>query len=80
MNSEKTYEYTVNEVIPEGATAENNYTVNGVTYDNSIFTVKVIVSYDQATGIMSAAFAEDSQELIFDNTYDAKGISDIGGK
>lgn len=71
--SEKTYEYTVNEVIPEGATAENNYTVNGVTYDNSIFTVKVIVSYDQATGIMSAAFAEDSQELIFDNTYDAKG-------
>lgn len=22
---------------------------------------------------MSAAFAEDSQELIFDNTYDAKG-------
>ena len=26
--SEKTYEYTVNEVIPEGATAENNYTVN----------------------------------------------------
>ena len=71
--SEKTYEYTVNEVIPEGATAENNYTVNGVTYDNSIFTVKVIVSYDQVTGIMSAAFAEDSQELIFDNTYDAKG-------
>ena len=71
--SKKTYEYTVNEVIPEGATAENNYTVNGVTYDNSIFTVKVIVSYDQATGIMSAAFAEDSQELIFDNTYDAKG-------
>lgn len=71
--SEKTYEYTVNEVIPEGATAENNYTVNGVTYDNSIFTVKVIVSYDQATGIMSAAFAEDRQELIFDNTYDAKG-------
>ena len=60
-------------MIPEGATAENNYTVNGVTYDNSIFTVKVIVSYDQATGIMSAAFAEDSQELIFDNTYDAKG-------
>ena len=60
-------------MIPEGATAENKYTVNGVTYDNSIFTVKVIVSYDQTTGIMSAAFAEDSQELIFDNTYDAKG-------
>ncbi len=50
-------------MIPEGATAENNYTVNGVTYDNSIFTVKVIVSYDQATGIMSAAFAEDSRSL-----------------
>ncbi len=71
--SEKTYEYTVNEVIPEGATAENKYTVNGVTYDNSIFTVKVIVSYDQTTGIMSAAFTDDSQELVFTNEYTATG-------
>ena len=71
--SEKTYEYIVNEVIPEGATAENKYTVNGVTYDNSIFTVKVTVSYDQTTGIMSAAFTENSQELVFTNEYNATG-------
>ena len=43
----KTYEYTVNEVIPEGATAENNYTVNGVTYDSKTVNVKVTVTYNK---------------------------------
>lgn len=61
--SEKTYEYTVNEVIPEGATAENNYTVNGVTYDGKTVNVKVTVTYNKETGELKAELAKDSEAI-----------------
>ena len=63
--SEKTYEYTVNEVIPEGATAENNYTVNGVTYDSKTVNVKVTVTYNKETGELKAELAKDSEAIAF---------------
>lgn len=38
--------YTIEEVIPKGATAENNYTDQGITYDNNVYTVKLVVEDD----------------------------------
>lgn len=38
--------YTIEEVIPAGATAENNYTYQGITYDNNVYTVKLVVEDD----------------------------------
>ena len=79
--SSKEFTYTVSEVLPEGATAENKYTVNGITYDTSKFTVKVTVSYDVASGTMSAALDKDSDKVAFTNSYDTKtGISLTGTK
>ena len=79
--SSKDFTYTVSEVLPEGATAENKYTVNGITYDTSKFTVKVTVSYDVASGTMSAALDKDSDKVAFTNSYDTKtGISLTGTK
>ena len=43
------YYYTVQEAnIPSEATAENNYTVDGITYDPTIYDVKVSVTKDNS--------------------------------
>ena len=67
------YTYTIVEVMPEGATAENNYTVNGMTYDPTEHTVTVEVERDAA--VLSATVTYDgSTELpVFANTYAAQG-------
>ena len=77
--SSKEFTYTVSEVLPEGATAENKYTVNGITYDASKFTVKVTVSYDVASGTMSAALDKDSDKVAFTNSYDTKTSISLAG-
>ena len=77
--SSKEFTYTVSEVLPEGATAENKYTVNGITYDASKFTVKVTVSYDVASGTMSAALDKDSDKVAFTNSYDTKTSISLTG-
>ena len=66
-------------MLPEGATAENKYTVNGITYDASKFTVKVTVSYDVASGTMSAALDKDSDKVAFTNSYDTKTSISLEG-
>lgn len=38
-----TYTYQIEELIPEGANASNNWTVDGTTYDPSVWTVEVKV-------------------------------------
>lgn len=38
--------YTIEEVMPDGANAGNNYTYQGIRYDNTIYTVKVVVEDD----------------------------------
>ena len=38
--------YSIEEVKPAGATAENNYTYQGITYDNNVYTVKLVVEDD----------------------------------
>ena len=66
-------------MLPEGATEENNYTVNGITYDTRKFTVKVTVSYDVASGTMSAALDKDSDKVAFTNSYDTKTSISLTG-
>ena len=45
-----TYTYEIREVLPSGATAENGYTVNGMTYDNSYYTATFTVSSEVVEG------------------------------
>lgn len=45
-----TYTYEIREVLPDGATAENGYTVNGMTYDNSYYTATFAVSSEEVDG------------------------------
>ena len=59
-------------MIPEGATAENNYTVNGVTYDSKTVNVKVTVTYNKETGELKAELAKDSEAIAFQNSYDTE--------
>ncbi|MGN0709053.1 MAG: Spy0128 family protein, partial [Anaerovoracaceae bacterium] len=40
------YNYTITQNIPADATAENDYTANGITYDTSEWTVTVTVAVD----------------------------------
>ena len=63
-------------MIPEGATAENNYTVNGVTYDSKTVNVKVTVTYNKETGELKAELAKDSEAIAFQNSYETKPASD----
>ena len=64
---EKTFEYTVSEVLPAGATAENKYTLNGITYDASEkkLSVKVSISDD---GNMTAVQLTGADTIAFTNT------------
>lgn len=43
-----TYEYDISEVRPDGATVENNHTVNGMTYDPTVYRAKFQVTSDDA--------------------------------
>ena len=40
----KTYSYSVQENMPQGATEANHYTVNGMTYDPNVYIVKLAVT------------------------------------
>lgn len=83
-DSPKSYEYTMEEVIPEGATAENHYTVNGVTYDPAKYTVRFNVYIDKVndndTVIVDRTYLDaDGREIttgvpVFDNSYSAAPV------
>lgn len=80
-----TYNYTVNEVVPEEGTEGYNA---GITYDRHIANVTVTVTEDEdengnKTGTLSAKAAitaegDDTPE-VFTNTYDTNEVT-IGGK
>lgn len=59
-----TFYYEVTENMPAGANEGNGYKVDGVTYDPTVFTVKVEVTYD---GQENASSAEMS---IYKGSYD----------
>lgn len=69
----KTFTYTVEEVIPEGADARNR--LDGIVYDDTVYTVEVAVDYDDATGKLTATttVVADGDEgsartYVYDNT------------
>ena len=75
--------YTVAEVMPSGATAENGYTYQGVTYDTTTYTLYVEVQ-DAGDGTLTVTardadgnLLEDEvamgSYLVFSNGYDASG-------
>ena len=78
------YEYTMEEVIPDGATAQNGYKVNGVTYDTAKYTVRFNVYIDKVNGkdtvIVDRTYLDaDGREIttgvpVFNNSYSADPV------
>ena len=67
-----TYEYQLCEAIPDGANDQNGYTLNGMKYDPTVYTVKISVDVDAKTGALHATV----------KYYDANGslVKDKDGK
>ena len=78
--------YTVKEVIPAGATAENGYTYNGITYDTKVYTVKVKVTCDDDNNLSAEVIEPKNftkEKLTFINNYTAaiiKAKKDTSGE
>ncbi len=70
-----TYYYVVKEAMPAGATAANNYTVDGITYDQKEYHVTVVVSLQDNTNNLVASTPVINQvggsntSIKFNNTY-----------
>ncbi|OUO63547.1 FctA domain-containing protein [Collinsella sp. An268] len=68
-SGEHTYTFVVKENVPEGANADNGWTFDHLTYDNSFKTVTVHVT-DNGSGELTAELVdESSDELTFTNVY-----------
>ena len=59
----KTYTYTINEVIPEGAkdNGDGTFDFNGYTYDGTVYTVAVVLT-DNGDGTITAVDAADAEK------------------
>ena len=81
-----TYQFVVYEVqptsdgtvtgAPNEGVIENDqgqFVLNGITYDNTVKTVKVVVN-DNGKGELTATLSEDSGELSFVNTYSTNTV------
>ena len=69
----KDYTYTIVEVMPKGATEANGYTVNGMTYDPTEYTVTVKVKQEGTALVATVTYNGTSTEPpVFTNTYEAK--------
>lgn len=82
----RTYEYEISELIPEGADAGNGYTLNGMTYDPSVYIAVFAVSVDEsATVKVSISYYKmvdgkpeqlpEGQVPEFANVYDPKDVT-----
>ena len=65
-----TFYYEVTENMPAGANEGNGYKVDGVTYDPTVFTVKVEVTYDDQADKSNAVMS------IFKGSYDEVSQAD----
>lgn len=83
-----TYHYTINEVLPQGATAENNYTVDGIIYDHRTYNIEVVVADNKAGQLVptvTGSFdngdtAENVKNPVFINDYRVDEVTaPIGG-
>ena len=74
--STKTYNYTINEVIPEGATPSksggNTFEYKGYTFDATVYTVAVVLK-DNGDGTITATASPDAESVAFTNAYGAAG-------
>ena len=84
-----TYAYDISEVIPSVATAENNFTVNGMTYDPTVYRAKFQVTSDDAGGQARVKVAisyykmdgdkevplDEGQTPEFTNSYDPADVT-----
>ena len=82
-----TYEYKMKEILPESATASNHYTVDGLTYDNAEYKVRINVYIDDVDGqdtvVADYKYLDaDGKELqtmpIFRNSYKADAVTLTG--
>lgn len=64
-----TYRYKMTEVLPSGANAENNYTVNGMKYDNKEVIINVTVSIDNSVLNVNAVYPGGERIISFKNEY-----------
>ncbi|WP_419039845.1 Spy0128 family protein [Enorma massiliensis] len=61
-----TFYYEVTENMPAGANEGNGYKVDGVTYDPTVFTVKVEVTYDDGADAPTSS----AEMTIYEGSYD----------
>lgn len=83
-----TYTYEIREVLPEGATAENGYTVDGTTYDNNYYTATFTVSSEvvegEATVKVERSYTKGDDKTpvagdpLFTNSYDPADVTLTG--
>ena len=67
-----TFYYEVTENMPAGANEGNGYKVDGVTYDPTVYTVKVEVTYDDQADKSNAVMS------IYKGSYDEVSAADAG--
>ena len=75
-DSAGTHNYEIVQVLPEGVSAEHNYTFQGIKYDNSVFHIEVNVSENDGT--LSASVNGELPE--FRNSFEAYGDFSLTGK
>ena len=78
----KTYNYTISEVIPEGAVdnGDGTFFLNGYTYDGTVYNVAVVIT-DNGDGTITAVVAgtEDGAEAGDTETGDTEAGGDAAG-
>ena len=81
-----THTYTIVEVIPAGAVenADGTYTLNGVTYDKTVYTVVVDVTDAEFDGALDHTVTYylgteivDASKVVFTNTYTASDSNEV---
>ena len=85
-NNPKRYEYTLEEVLPQGANEANKYTVNGITYDPAKYTIQLKVYIKNVAGkdtvVVDRIYlnAEETavEVPVFHNSYKADSVSLTG--
>ncbi len=72
-----TFRYQMEEVIPEGANTDNDYTVNGMTYDPNDYVIDVTVSINAESDILNvnAVYPNGQRVVTFVNSYEEEPIS-----
>lgn len=80
----QTFAYTLQEVIPEKATADNKYTVDGMTYDPSVYTVEFAVTIENGTVKVTTTYKDSAgnklDRIVFENSYNVKPETLTGSK